>query len=76
MSNKDPAALSTEERLAVIERNRARLIAGEALTVDEMRYTIACLSADRASAMRERRKSSADARKLSKTIVAATDDEI
>lgn len=73
---KDPAALSTEERLAVIEQLRLRLISGESLSVDEMRYAISCLSADRASAMRERRKTSADARKLSKTVVAATDDEI
>jgi hypothetical protein len=62
---RDPANMSTEERLHIIEAYRTRMSAGEVLTVDEMRHAISCISADRASAFRERKRTSAEAKKAS-----------
>jgi len=62
---RDPANMSNEERLHIIEAYRVRMTAGETLTVEEMRHAISCISADRASAFRERKRASSEAKKAS-----------
>ncbi len=53
----DPSAMTSELRLQAIETYRQRRLAGEELTLDELRHAIACISADRAAAAKERTKS-------------------
>lgn len=64
----DPALLTSEERLIRIETYRKRKQAGENLTVEELRHAISLISADRAAASRERKKSQKDAAGASKPI--------
>ena len=70
---RDVATMSAEERIAMMENYRNRMIAGETLTVDEMSHAIKCIAADRVGQMREKRKASADAKKAS-IIPLASDD--
>lgn len=53
----DPSTLTSELRLQYIQRYRDRRLAGEDLTIDELKHAIACISADRAAASKERTKS-------------------
>jgi hypothetical protein len=53
----DPSTLTSELRLQYIQRYRDRRLAGEDLTIDEYKHAIACISADRAAASKERTKS-------------------
>lgn len=51
----DPSHLTSEERLILIERYRQRANGGETLSADELRHAINLISADRASAAKERK---------------------
>lgn len=71
---KDPALMSMEERLALIESYRNRMISGENIPAEEMNHAIKCIAADRAGALRERRKASQDARKSASITPMSLDD--
>lgn len=51
----DPAMLTSEERLILIEKYRQRANSGETLSVNELKHAIDLISADRASAAKERK---------------------
>lgn len=74
MDLKDPALMSMDERLHVVEAYRNRMVGGEEITVEEMNHAIKCIAADRAGALRERRKASQDAKKAASITPMGLDD--
>lgn len=62
---KDPATMTSEERVAKWEEYRDRMAAGLMVTPEEMRHAISCIAADRAGNMREKKASTAAAKKAS-----------
>lgn len=62
----DPAGMAPQLRLQYIEGYRLRKMKGENLTIDELRHAIACISADRAAAQRERSKGNAAAKTITR----------
>ena len=76
MELRDPATMTAEERLSAVEQYRRRMLDGEELSVEELNHAVSCIAADRSTAMRERKATSAAARKASNTIAPLSVDDL